>query len=346
MTLIDQADQLRRLVNQQEKEEVDTTDRSDGVDASCRGDEQGISIQTITEPAKEPDRNGTCSPPCDAAPRTRLITIASGKGGVGKSNVAVNLSAQLAQMGRQVILVDADMGLANDDVLCGLSVRWNLSHVISGARQSVSDIVMPAPGGFQLIPGANGIGELADLPEEKRDRLSEELTTLEQSCDTLIFDTSAGISASVISFAAIADTVLVVVTPEPTSIADAYGLIKSVYRKLPEAEVAVLVNCVDNESQGRRVFDRVALVAQKFLHHELHYAGTIPFDPTVRVAVQSRYPFALSHPKCPASKAVVRLAHGLDRQVSDEKASSRTFGFINRFLSWCTNSGTKQPSFQ
>ncbi|MFG0330938.1 MAG: MinD/ParA family protein [Phycisphaerales bacterium] len=261
--------------------------------------------------------------------RARVLAIASGKGGVGKSNVAVNLGAQLAQFGRRVTLIDLDMGLANADVLCGLNTPYNLSHVIR-RRRSIRDIVVTAPGGFQLVPGASGVGELADLGEADRNRLLDEFGALEARSDLVILDVSAGISAGVVTFASTADTAMIVTTPEPTAMADAYGLIKSVVRRDPSSRVALLVNQADHDHAGRRVFERMNAVSRRFLQRDLEFAGAIPFDQAVRKAVQRQVPFVLSYPDAPASRAIGRICHSLDRCAGAETTEARTSGYFRR----------------
>lgn len=346
MTAVDQADSLRRMVEEarvrsRRTRSVVTTVPDLRPAAAPRPPNGGLTDaargRTNAEPAPVPSP-APPTPPIAIPRLARVVAIASGKGGVGKTNIAVNLAISLARLGRRVALVDLDLGLANADVICGLNLAQNLSHVLISRRRTIRDIAVEAPGGFRLIPGANGIGELADLPAPDRLRLADGLADLERDCDLVLLDTSAGISPSVVGFAAMADTVLVVVTPEPTSITDAYGLIKSVFRRTGSAQIAVVINQVDDQRQGRDVFDRLNLVSRRFLDRELRYAGSIPLDPAVRRAVLDRHPFMLGQPHSQAAGAMVRLAHALDRQaglMGPQQDSGGGGGYFRRILDWC-----------
>ena len=256
-------------------------------------------------------------------PRARVIAITSGKGGVGKSNLAVNLAARFAQAGRRTLLLDADMGLANADVLCGMNLRLNLAHVIA-RRASLSEIAAVGPGGFRLIGGASGLAKMADLPEEEHRRLLEALAQLERSSDLVLIDTGAGISRNVLSFTAAADQVLVVSTPEPTAIADAYAMIKVISRQQQgqaARPISLVVNQVKSAAEARGVYERMAKVAQRFLGVKLGDAGFLPLDPAVAAAVRNRKPFILASPKSPASVCVTRLAMRLDAGLTPAPAA-------------------------
>jgi flagellar biosynthesis protein FlhG len=157
-------------------------------------------------------------------PRAQTIAITSGKGGVGKTNLSVNLSAVLAAMKRRVVLIDADLGLANADILCNVQPRFNLAHVVAGQRR-LAEVMMPVPGGFSLIPGASGLAKMADLAETDRRRIVTDLDSVAENADVLIIDTGAGIGRNVLSFTSSADHVVIVTTPEPTAITDAYAVL-------------------------------------------------------------------------------------------------------------------------
>lgn len=267
------------------------------------------------------------SPPAPL-PRTpsnlaQTIAVASGKGGVGKSTMAVNLASQLARLNRRVVLLDADLGTANVDVMCNLNPTGGLGDVIAGRRQ-LSEVAVQAPGGFQVIPGASGLAEVAAMPRDVLDRLTSQLVLLEAAADVLILDTGAGVGPAVLSFCAAAERTLLVTTPEPTAIADAYALIKALHAEHRSPEIQLLVNQTHNAEEGRSVFERIAGVSRHFLGAELRYAGQIPMDPRVQKAVRRRVPFTLEFPHCPASAALLRLAHGLDREAQQPPTGSRS----------------------
>jgi flagellar biosynthesis protein FlhG len=264
------------------------------------------------------------------ARQATVIAIASGKGGVGKSNIAVNLSIRLASAGKDVVLLDADLGLANADVLCNIDLPCNLAHVISGTRD-LNEVMVKAPGGFRLIGGASGLAKMADLTDRDRQRLVDSLHQIEQQADFLVIDTGAGISPNVLSFTRAADHVLVVTTPEPTAITDAYAVIKVLSRDQSERRVSLLVNQTMSEREGQLVYDRIARVARQFLNINLLDAGMVPDDEHVVLSVRKRMPFVLAHPKCPASVCVsqlaMRLASGVATPVQPE-------GFFDRMSRW------------
>lgn len=259
-----------------------------------------------------------------------VVAITSGKGGVGKSNIAVNLAIRLASAGKDVVLFDADLGLANADVLCNLDLPYNLSHVIS-QRRVLQEVMVKAPGGFRLIGGASGLARMADLTDADRQRLVDSLDQVEQQADFLVIDTGAGISPNVLSFTRAADHVLVVTTPEPTAITDAYAVIKVLSRDGSDRRVSLLVNQALNEREGRLVYDRIAGVARQFLNVTVLDAGCVPDDEHVVLSVRKRTPFVLAYPKCPASVSVTQLAM---RLASGVGTPARNSGFFDRMSRW------------
>ena len=263
--------------------------------------------------------------------RARTIAITSGKGGVGKTNLAVNLAACFARADKRTLLIDADMGLANADVICGLDLRHNLAHVIA-RRLSFADVIATGPGGFRLVAGASGLARMADLPAEEHERLLRGLRSLERAHDLILIDTGAGISPNVLSFTASADGVLVVTTPEPTAITDAYATIKVILRGRPDAPISLLVNEAKNAHEAAGVYERMAATARRFLDADLADAGWVPIDPAVSRAVRRRKPFVLDQPNSGASRALVRLAGRLTSGVGDAASTSNSSGFFGRVL--------------
>jgi flagellar biosynthesis protein FlhG len=262
--------------------------------------------------------------------RASVIAITSGKGGVGKSNISVNLAIQFASAGKSVVLLDADLGLANADVLCNVDLPCNLSHVIARKRE-LHEVLMRAPGGFQLIGGASGLARMADLTDNDRQRIVDSLGQLEEQADVILIDTGAGISPNVLSFTRAADQVLVVTTPEPTAITDAYAVIKVLHREGYDRRVSLLVNQTRYGGEGRAVQQRIAAVARQFLGVTVYDAGSVPVDEQVPIAVRRRTPFVLGAPRCPASIAVAQLATRLEHGVAGKLDPG---GFFNRMSRW------------
>jgi flagellar biosynthesis protein FlhG len=261
--------------------------------------------------------------------RATTLAVTSGKGGVGKTSVSVNLAVQLAQMGRRVILMDADLGTANADVICNLSASRNLSHVVAG-RCSLREALIDAPGGFRLIAGASGLSQMAALSEFERARLMDHMRELEDEADLIIIDTGAGVGPNVLGFLVAVDQILVVTTPEPTAITDAYAVIKTATRQAEGLDLKLLVNQVRDERESRQVYDRVAGVCQRFLGLTPRYAGHVVSDTRVPHAVRRRQPFVLEHPSSPASMCLHRLAHRIDRHAS----TPRDHGLLRRMAAW------------
>src|SRR5947207_32634 len=207
-----------------------------------------------------------------ARARALVIAVTSGKGGVGKSNIAVNLAVKFAGAGKDVVLLDADLGLANADVLCNLDLPCNLSHVIA-RKKDLRDVMYKAPGGFRMIGGASGLARMADLTEFDRQRIITALAELEEQTDIILIDTGAGISPNVLSFTRAADHVLIVTTPEPTAITDAYAVVKVLSKDGAERRVSLLVNQVRSANEAKVVYGRIAQVAKQFLSVSVLEAG-------------------------------------------------------------------------
>lgn len=262
--------------------------------------------------------------------RASVIAITSGKGGVGKSNIAVNLAIKMTEAGKQVVLLDADLGLANADVLCNIDLPCNLSHVIA-RKKDLRDVMVQGPGGFSLIGGASGLARMADLTEGDRQRLVAALDELEERFDVILIDTGAGISPNVLSFARAADHVLVVTTPEPPAITDAYAVIKVLSRDGLERRVSLLVNQARSIAEARLVHDRIAKVARQFLGVTIYDAGYVPHDEQVAQSVRKRVPFLISNPRCSASICLSQLAVRLEQGVA---AGIYSGGFFDRMGRW------------
>ncbi|MFI5377747.1 MAG: MinD/ParA family protein [Tepidisphaerales bacterium] len=264
--------------------------------------------------------------------RASVIAVTSGKGGVGKSNIAVNLAIQFAAVSKNVVLLDADLGLANADVLCNVELPFNLSHVISN-KKPLREVMVRGPGGFRLIGGASGLARMADLSDYDRQRLVDSLALLEQQADIILIDTGAGISPNVLSFTRPADDVLVVTTPEPTAITDAYAVIKVLSREgREERRISLLVNQVRMPNEARLVYDRISRVARQFLGVSVYDAGSIAHDDNVSQAVRKRVPFLLASPRCPASLGIAQLASRLHHGLA--AVPPQPAGFFYRMSRW------------
>lgn len=262
--------------------------------------------------------------------QTRVIAVASGKGGVGKSNVALNLAIMLSAAGNRVALVDADLGLANLDVLVDVDVRFNLSHVIAGIKR-LEEVIIDLPSGVQLTPGASGLAKLASLSEFQRAQVLKDLATLEADNDIIVIDTGAGIGPDVLHFAANADSVLVVTTPEPTAVTDGYALVKVLAQRHYAGQMSLLVNFAQDRQESRATYQRVSTVARQFLGIKLLDAGYVLDDPKVRESVRRREPFVLAYPRCPASRCLAALATKLS---AGGALVDRKEGFFRRVANW------------
>lgn len=258
--------------------------------------------------------------------RAHTVAITSGKGGVGKSNVATNMSLALATLRQSVLILDADLGLANVDMLLGVKPRFNLQHVISG-QKTLSEVVMEGPHGIKIIPGATGVQELADLDSEHRDLLLEKLSVLESQFDFLIMDTGAGLSRNVVGIASACDTVIVVTTPEPTAIMDAYSMIKVVHQTSSELALKLIINMARSEKEAQKTSESMIKVTRQFLNVSLDTLGYLPLDGSVRDAVQHWQPFFLRSPQSPASRQILRIAHAL---ASPQEASPTSPSFFQK----------------
>jgi flagellar biosynthesis protein FlhG len=220
----------------------------------------------------------------------RTIAILSGKGGVGKSNLSINLACALAEGGKKVVLLDADLGLANIDMLCGITAKYNLSHVIEG-NKTLEEVLVKLTCNVWILPGGSGVRELADLDEARLVDLIDSMSVLEDRAEILLIDTGAGIHKGVLAFAAAADTLILLTTPEPTSIRDAYSVLKALKTSSEEGnkkDVAFVVNMANNEDEGLEVAKRLQTAASQFLGFSIHYLGCIVKDHSVEYAVRAR----------------------------------------------------------
>lgn len=260
----------------------------------------------------------------------RTLVVTSGKGGVGKTSTSVNLAIALAARGKRVILLDADLGLANVEVLMGLNSMYNIEHVIEGERR-MRDILVRGPGGIQLVPGSSGLAKVADLTQQGRANLLAGLQELQEEADIILIDTMAGIGRNVIAFALAADDVLLVTTPEPSSIVDAYAMLKTIYANREDAVVRLIVNMAASQAQAQAVAAKLSNVATQYLGRQLSPLGFLPRDPHVSQAVMQSKPFTLVYPHAPVTQCMHHLADRLLRQHTDTEPTKREPSFLRRF---------------
>jgi flagellar biosynthesis protein FlhG len=238
---------------------------------------------------------------------THVITVTSGKGGVGKTNVVANLAVALSRAGKEVLVMDADLGLGNIDVLLGLTPKYTLEHVLAGSHH-LSDIVIPGPAGIHVLPASSGLPQLTSLSDEQQLLLQSELEDVAKTVDVLLIDTGAGISPNVTYFASAAQETVVVISPEPTSLTDAYALIKVLCRQHRERRFRVLVNMAKSQRDAMQTFRKLDAAADRFLHINLDYMGYIPFDDYLPMAVIEQKAVTECFPASPSSRAFSQLA--------------------------------------
>jgi len=243
-------------------------------------------------------------------PSVRTLAIASGKGGVGKSNLAANLAVALGARGARVLLLDADFAQANLDLLLGLHPRFDLQHVVSGEK-TLEEIVVPGPEGVRLVPASSGSPELAELDDFTRECLLRNIGLLDDEVDLVLIDTATGVSQHVTSFCRSADDVLVISTPELPAFSDAYGLIKLLHAQGLARAPHLLVNQAGSTEEAEETAHRIRLVARRFLRLELEFWGAVPFDPAVPRAVRLQEPVVTAFPNSPAAAAYRALAERL-----------------------------------
>ncbi|MDR3254615.1 MAG: MinD/ParA family protein [Synergistaceae bacterium] len=225
----------------------------------------------------------------------KSVAILSGKGGVGKSNLAVNLALALAGQGLRVALLDADLGLANIDILFGVVPKYNLGHVLRGEKE-LSEILFRVGERLTIIPGGAGLREMADLDEQRQHWMIDRLSFLENDTDVLLLDTSAGLHKNVLAFALASDLTVLVTTPEPTAIRDSYSVLKSLWQATKgDINVGLVVNMVSDRNEGEMVADRIISASGQFLGFKAPYLGCVLWDAALRDSVRKRRPLLLDN---------------------------------------------------
>jgi len=261
----------------------------------------------------------------------KVIAIASGKGGVGKTNVTVNLGVALALQGKEVVLLDADLGLANIDVMLGLHPQFNLLHVLEGTK-TLREILVEGPAGMQIIPAASGVKKMAELSPAEHAGMIQAFSELEQHIDVLLIDSAAGIADSVISFSRAAQEVIVVVCDEPASITDAYALIKLLSREHGVQRFHIIANMGRNVQEGRELFDKIAMVCDRFLEVTLDFMGIVPFDEDLRRAVKKQRSVVDYVPRSKSAAAFAHLAKKIEFWPVRKAPSGHMEFFVERLI--------------
>jgi flagellar biosynthesis protein FlhG len=262
--------------------------------------------------------------------KAKVLTITSGKGGVGKTNMAANLAVCLAASGKRILLVDADFSLGNLDVIMNIDNKYNISHMLSG-QKSIEEIIHTGPAGVEIICGASGLEDLANIGEFQRQRLLNELSHLQENCDAIIIDNAAGISKSVVAFCLASDHVLVVTTPEATAMTDAYAMIKVLVAHRYAGKISLVVNMADTIAEGKKTYQQISNVARRFLGISVYDAGVIIKDEKLSSAVKQRKPVVLAYPKAQITSSLAALAAKLSNGFVSQ---AEGVGFFRKVVDW------------
>lgn len=284
--------------------------------------------ESIADQAEGLRRRATAEP-------VRVIAVTGGKGGVGKTNISVNLGMAMSEVGKRVMILDADLGLANIDVVLGLHPEYDLSHVLSGERE-LDEIIVEGPYGLRIVPAASGLQQMAELSQAEHAGLIRAFSTVSGDVDTLIIDTAAGISDSVISFSRAAQEVVVVVCDEPASITDAYALIKLLNRDHGISRFRVLSNMVQTAQEGRELYNKMCRVTDRYLDVMLTYIGHIPHDPNLKKAVKGQKAVVHAFPRSRSAQAFKNLAKKADNWPVTEGVNGGLQFFVERLIQYST----------
>ena len=279
----------------------------------------------------------------ESKPKARVITVTSGKGGVGKTSISINLAIQLTRLGKKVVVFDADFGLANIEVMLGVRPQYNLADMMFRGKD-LTDIITQGEEGISFISGGSGIQELASMNREQVMYLTSRLIALDKFADVIIVDTGAGISDSVLEFVLASTEVLLVATPEPTSITDAYALLKALNRKeefvKEDTSIKMISNRVNSLAEGQSLYEKMSVVSDKFLNIPITYLGSVPMDDQISKAVMRQKPVSVINPEAPSSKAIKQIAETLLDLDTGEVSEKR--GMFQLFSNLIRNRMTKK----
>jgi len=260
-----------------------------------------------------------------------VVALTGGKGGVGKTNLAINLGTALRELNREVMILDADLGLANVDVQLGLRARFNLEHVIDGTCR-LEDIIVRAASGLKVVPASSGNLTMASLGQVGQVGLINAFSELLEPLDVLLVDTAAGLSESVVTFSEAANRIIVVVVDEPASLTDAYGLIKALSRRQADIQIEVIANMTESHGEGQALFEKLARVTHRFLGINPSYLGSVPYDQYVRRAIQRQAPVIEEFPGSGAARAIKKIAASVDSWSPPINARGGVQFFLERTL--------------
>ncbi|MGR8929470.1 MAG: MinD/ParA family protein [Gammaproteobacteria bacterium] len=261
----------------------------------------------------------------------RVIAVTSGKGGVGKTNLSVNIGVALAKAGRRVAILDADMGLANVDILLGMFPEFNLSHVLSGEK-TLKQVMMTGPSGLKIIPASSGIQKMSELSNAEQAGVIRAFSEIDNELDVLIVDTAAGISNTVVNFARACQEIIVVVCDEPTSLTDAYAYIKLLNRDYGLNSFHIITNMVQSSEHGQLLFNKLLKVTDRYLDVALQYVGAVPNDEYLKKSVQKQTPVVDAFPQSKSALAIKNLARKIDHWPIKLKAGGYLEFFVERMI--------------
>ena len=310
--MLDQAEKLRNIVNNLNSKSDDSSSQN---------------IDNINDIEKKKVKN--CA---------KVIAVTSGKGGVGKTSVTVNLAIALSQKGNRVVIIDADLGLSNVDVVFGIVPKYTLLDCVNGEK-GILEILCDGPNNIKFTSGGSGVQELLNLDKNSLDSFIANISLLDHIADYILIDTGAGLSDTVMKFVLSAEEVILVITPEPTSITDAYALVKTVSYTKKDCLINVLINRADSEYEAKNVYNNFAMVSDRFLDMKLESIGYLPYDQSFTKSVKMQKPYILNYPKNSTSKLISDIADSIINRNLDnyQTQQSGIKGFINRFVGLFTN---------
>lgn len=305
----DQAKHLREFMkhkNPNQGESMDQTTNQPTNQATNQATSQATS-QATNQATNQATSQPTNQPADQAKRLTRTVAVSSGKGGVGKTSLVVNLALALAELNYKVTILDGDLGMANVDVAFGVTPYYNFQHLLAGEK-TIREILCSVHPAIQVLPGGSGLAELANLDSEHLKVMLENFKQLEDMCDILLIDTGAGLSRTVINFACAADDLLVTLTSDPTSMTDAYGLLKTLKQEMKMPDIHIVVNRVCDEAEALQAFERLSMAASKFLSLKLQLMGWIYDDPKLGHSIKMQQPVGIAYPQSPAYRCVQWIA--------------------------------------